>query len=189
MANFNPAYDITMSHEGKWVNNPNDRGGETYKGIARNFHPTWTGWPIIDRMKAVVGFPGNLRSIQHTLEPHVRSFYKAQFWDAMRLDQVQFQYIANEMFDTGVNMGTAAAVADLQRALNILNRNGKSYPDIAVDGRIGPITLRTLNQHRDPRKVFNTLNGYQFMRYVNICERNPGQEEFFNGWLERVQMM
>jgi lysozyme family protein len=189
MANFNPAYAITMGHEGQWVNHPNDRGGETYKGIARRFHPNWTGWAHIDAMKSQKGFPGNLRSIQQKLEPHVQSFYKAQFWDRMRLDQVHSQQIANEMFDTAVNMGIAAAVADLQRSLNILNRNGKSYPQVAVDGKIGPITLSTLNRHPNPRNVFNTLNGFQFMRYVAICERDPSQEEFFNGWLNRVVMM
>lgn len=37
MAIFNSAFKITMGNEGGYANNPDDSGGETYAGIARNF--------------------------------------------------------------------------------------------------------------------------------------------------------
>jgi len=38
MAKFNLAFSKMLFHEGGYVNDPDDLGGETYKGIARNSH-------------------------------------------------------------------------------------------------------------------------------------------------------
>ena len=37
-----------MKHEGGYVFDPDDSGGETYKGVARKFHSKWEGWSKID---------------------------------------------------------------------------------------------------------------------------------------------
>jgi len=60
-------------------------------------------------------------------------------------DEVQSQPIANELYDTGVNRSPNMAIRYLQRSLNLANRNEKRWPDIRVDGQLGPMTLRTLN--------------------------------------------
>jgi lysozyme family protein len=66
-------YEIVMKYEGGYVNHPNDLGGETYKGIARNAHPNWEGWKFIDQKRPV---PEDL----------VRRFYYEQFWKPLRCD-------------------------------------------------------------------------------------------------------
>ena len=43
MANFDEAFALTMKSEGGYANNPNDTGGETYKGVSRKNHPKWNG--------------------------------------------------------------------------------------------------------------------------------------------------
>ena len=48
MANFIKSYEITCKHEGGYSFDPDDAGGETYKGISRRFNPQWSGWKIID---------------------------------------------------------------------------------------------------------------------------------------------
>ena len=47
MAQFKIAFQKTLLHEGNYSNDPSDLGGETYKGIARNIHSSWSGWRII----------------------------------------------------------------------------------------------------------------------------------------------
>ena len=51
MADFKEAFELTLAHEGGYVKDPDDRGGETYKGIARRYNPGWSGWARIDKAK------------------------------------------------------------------------------------------------------------------------------------------
>ncbi len=51
MADFKTAIEATLKAEGGYVNDPDDPGGETYKGIARNRNSKWSGWTHIDLLK------------------------------------------------------------------------------------------------------------------------------------------
>ena len=50
MADFLQAFESMIRNEGgyKLHSVEGDRGGMTYAGIARNFHPNWPGWAAID---------------------------------------------------------------------------------------------------------------------------------------------
>ena len=187
MANIEPALRQTLINEGGYSNDPQDRGGETFMGIARNMHPEWSGWPIIDKIVD----KKNLKAFDPRLMPYVASFYKATYWDKVCGDMMADQNVANELFDTAVNCGIGFESKNIQIALNLLNRNGKSWPDIVVDGAIGPKTLATLNTCliKDARVFYNLLNALQGKRYIEICIGNPTQEIYLRGWLERVDIL
>jgi lysozyme family protein len=194
MADFRISYAITKRIEGGYHNgqgdNSHDRGGETFKGIARLRHPEWNGWSIVDRMKGQAGFPNNALN-NSELQGLVWDFYKRGFWDVNRLDDLKSQAIANEVFDTGVNMGERIAATFLQRAVNYLNRGQRNFNDLKVDGNIGNVTLGTVNSlsQADTLHLFNLMNILQGSRYIEIMDRNESQEVFIRGWLERVELM
>lgn len=75
MANFEIAYNLTAAAEGGYSNNPNDRGGETWRGIARKRHPMWIGWAIVDSIRPKSCFPKCLGA-HVELDKAVREFYK-----------------------------------------------------------------------------------------------------------------
>lgn len=187
MADFLKAYAITNAHEGGYINDKADRGGETYKGVARNFHPSWPGWKIVDATKREKQFPQNLERLPE-LQKMVESFYRETFWNALRGDEIQNQHIANELFDTAVNMGTGVAVRMVQEALNLSNRDQKDYPDIPVDGVMGKKTVFFINNHTNPELLLKALNVFQGHRYIEICRKDSGQERFFIGWFKRVSL-
>lgn len=191
MSDFNIAYDITLSHEGGYVHDPNDLGGETYKGISRRFWPSWPGWQIIDQHKTAASGRQLQQALatDQTLQKMVRDFYYTHFWKPLRLFQLKAQYIANEMFDIAVNMNPTRAVRFAQEACNLTNRMQRDFPDIAVDGLIGPATIRTINNHPRPVNLFNTMNILQGMHYIDQARKTPSQQLFFNGWLSRVELM
>lgn len=186
MAQFKIAYQLTAAIEGGYVNDPDDNGGETYKGISRKWHPDWTGWSIIDVYKQSHSLKTGDTISGETLAKLVMEFYQLKFWDSNRLDEINDQDIANEIYDTGVNMSYKTAAKILQEALNLLNRNCKDYPDINVDGMIGKATLDIVNNHKYPRAIVKTLNVLQGARYVDLCKHDPNQEKFFRGWLMRA---
>lgn len=118
--------------------------------------------------------------------------YRNQYWLEPRFDQVNLisTLVAEELFDTGVNCGISFTKPLLQRALNLLNRQGKEgWVDLKVDGEYGPATLQALikyikNRGKEGEKVLvRLLNIMQGQRYIEITETNPKHEQFFYGWL------
>ncbi len=194
MAEFIKAFGISMLHEGGFANDPDDKGGMTYKGIARKFHPKWEGWKIIDLVlqKKLQNINLALKNDQK-LQELVSKFYLDNFWNPLCLEQMP-QAIANELFDTGINMGTNKAGEYLQDALNLLN---KWNPYLKVDGKIGSATINALKVYYSRRPdyieerdhtitLLKVLNGLQFMRYYEIVKRDSNQLKFFYGWLNRI---
>jgi lysozyme family protein len=165
-----------IKREGGYVNNPADRGGATKFGIT-------------EAVARTNGFKGNMKDLSLDV---AKAIYKKQYWTAPRFDQINLinSAVAEELLDTGVNCGTSFAKPLLQRALNLLNNQGKGgWPDLAVDGIYGPATLNALKTYlakrgKDGEKVLlRVLNIMQGQRYIEICERNPSQEQFFYGWI------
>ncbi|EOH6101954.1 glycoside hydrolase family 108 protein [Acinetobacter baumannii] len=165
-----------IKREGGYVNNPADRGGATKYGIT-------------EAVARANGFKGNMRDLP--LE-FAKSIYRKQYWLEPRFDQVNAlsPSVAEELLDTGVNCGTGFAKPLLQRALNLLNNQGKAgWPDLKVDGVYGSATLGALKTYlskrgKDGEKVLvRVLNIMQGQRYIEICERNKSQEQFFYGWI------
>jgi len=189
MADFEQAYGKTMGHEGGYVHDPDDVGGETYKGVARAYHPTWKGWSIIDSSKADADFPKCLDD-NDDLQNLVHQFYKNLYWDVNRLDDVKDQAVAEEMFDTGVNMGVGRAAKFLQRSLNYLNRNGSLFSDLVDDGKVGSKTLSALNvvlDDGDAEVLLKMMNVMQGQHYMDYMTKSPSQEKYARGWFKRVK--
>lgn len=189
MAEFSTAFDITSAHEGGYANDPLDRGGETYRGIARVHHPAWAGWKRIDARRGKPGFPKVLDQ-DSALQTDVKTFYKNEFWDRFAGDDLPDQAVANELYDTAVNMGVRRAVRFLQSSLNLLNRNQRDYEDLIVDGWLGDKTLAALSKllRKDRRSdpLVKMMNIQQGARYVEIMVGDASQERFARGWIKRT---
>ena len=119
----------------------------------------------------------------------VPAFYKQVFWDQFKGDAINNQDIANELFDTSVNMGTTTTIKFMQHALNILSKNGSLYMSIEEDGKFGQGTLNAVNAFSDTKDLYKVLNILQGHHYIEICEKNPEQEKFMYGWLNRVDFI
>jgi lysozyme family protein len=181
MANFQLAYAITMGNEGGYANNPNDSGGETWKGVARNYWPNWGGWPIVDQIKATN--PANLNqalAANASLNTMVDQFYLQNFWNPIGLPTINSQQIANQLFDTAVNMGTGIACRFLQQGVNVLVPN-----TLTVDGAVGPLTIQAANNQNN-QALYNAICNLRRQRYESIIAANPSQAIFRNSWFSRI---
>jgi lysozyme family protein len=172
MADFKTAFAATSVKEGGYANNPRDHGGETYRGIARNYWKNWLGWEIVDAKKDEPDFPHNL-STDADLQNYVLSFYEKYFWCSW-FTKIDSQEIANWIYDKSVNMGGGAAVKLLQRALCLND-----------DGVFGPLTLAATNK-ADPVELRADLKEQATAYYEKIVENDPSQKEFLAGWLARA---
>jgi len=166
MPDFNPAFERMIQNEGgyKLVNIPADRGGQTYAGIARNFHPNWPGWRFIDS--------NDLQNLE--LSAQVRSFYRESFWDKISADKINSQMVAETIFDFGVNAGPVTAAKLAQIVIGAV-----------PDGRIGPVTLEKLNAMDEAQFVLKFALA-KMARYAEICNKDRSQTKFLLGWLNRT---
>lgn len=175
MADFNKAYAITMKAEGGYANDPDDKGGETYKGIARKANPNWNGWKTVDMIKAThpVSLNAALLS-QAALQEQIKAFYQANYWEPNRTGDLLDQQLANQVFDTAVNSGTGTAAKFLQEAVGV-----------TVDRQIGPQTLTAANKG-NPKEIYEHFIRLRRQLYENIIAANPAQKKFQASWFSRL---
>ena len=173
MADFNSAFDETMKAEGGYVNDPDDPGGETYKGVARGRNAKWPGWTTIDLLKNNNNFPKNLDN-NDELQQQVRDLYEANYWDKVRGDDIEDQDVAESIFDFAVNAGPGASAKLAQLTVQA-----------TPDGVIGPRTLEKINAD-DTRAFLAVFALAKVSRYVSICEKRKESRKYFFGWVRRT---
>lgn len=184
---FNPqrVIDDIIRKEGddKFTNDPNDPGGPTKFGVTAAKLGEW-------RKLGRVATADEVRNLQRP--EAVDIFYNDYIVKpGFALVAAVSPAIAEELVDTGVNMGTGTPGPWLQRTLNSLNNEGHYWPDLLVDGRVGRATVDAIKALRKMRGddlsdklVLTGLNAFQFVRYVELCEKRSGNEEYQFGWLK-----
>ena len=167
--------DAVIDREGGYADLPGDRGGPTRFGIT-------------EAVARAAGYLGDMRALPRAT---AIAIYRRRFWTAPGLDGVATAApaLAAALFDAGVNMGPPVAIGFLQRALNALNRGATLYPDVPLDGRLGPATLAALDAFLKGRGqagetvLLRATEALQGERYLSLAERRPADEAFLYGWL------
>jgi len=136
VANYKSAIGKVLKSEGGYSNDPDDGGGETYKGISRRFWPQWLGWTIIDALKKESKFPKkpttpNEIEIDVQLQYEVQMFYYEQFWVKIGGDKISNQGIADLLVDSAVNEGIKPAIKRAQ-AITQLPQTGIISPELVT---------------------------------------------------------
>ena len=158
--------DDVIAREGNSISHAADKGGPTRWGIGA----------------AVARRFGYMDQMEKLPRDVAAAIHKQQYWLAPGFDQVArpAPNLAVELFNTGVNIGTATAIGFLQRALNALNRNALDYNDTTVDHTIGNATRHGASAKTVLTKAIDALQG---AHYVILAEARPSQEAFLYGWL------
>lgn len=180
--NIDQYLEKIISREGGYVNHPSDHGHATKFGIT-------------EAVARSNGYQGNMQDLPLSV---AKSIYKQKYWLEPQFDQINVisPAIAEELLDTAINCGVNFTKPLLQRALNLLNKQGKEgWPNLVVDGQYGPLTLQALatylnRRNKEGEKVLmRILNIMQGQHYIEITENNPRYEDFFYGWiLNRVTL-
>ena len=98
MITFDVAFDRLMGHEGGYVNDPNDPGGETKWGISKRSYP-------------------NL-NIRDLTRDQAKEIYRRDFWSKIHADVLP-DGVSFQLLDFAINSGIQTAIRYFQRALGV----------------------------------------------------------------------
>lgn len=173
MADFYKYYPFLKQFEGGYVNDPDDSGGETYRGIARKHNPNWDGWEIVDDWKAKNGIPKyNFIIPIEYLDKLCADYSKSHYWDKMYLDQINNQSVAEMIGDYGYNSGTRLSMGTVQELI------GHPKTMIFNSNDIAQINLV------DQEKLFTDL---QNRRIKTITESKKIHPKYKTGLINRAK--
>lgn len=184
MANFELGKKETNGHEGGWANNPDDDGGETYRGVARNFHSRLQLWKYVDKAKAELGActPGNRKQWVKqlnarlaqipALQTAIDEFYRLNYWDANRLTLISSQPVANWIYDHCVNAETRG------------DKWAQEAAGVKIDGQIGAVTIAAINAMNPADFLAKAEDVAAFYR-LDRALAHPDQIQFLPSWLRR----
>ena len=131
LTTFNKIIEVVLKHEGGYVNDPDDLGGETKYGITKRFYPN------VD--------------IKNLTKEQAKTIYHTDYWRMAKCDEVP-PHLRHIYFDMVVNFGKRGAVKVLQQAAVAKGHK------IAVDGGIGPNTLKAIkNVEVDRVRAYRVL--------------------------------
>jgi lysozyme family protein len=168
--------DATVGKEGAYSNHPSDRGGPTK-------------WGITERVARKNGFKGDMRDLPRAEAVRIyrnEYFITPGFAEVAKISLA----VAEELFDTGVNMGPDVPARWFQEWLNAFNQQGRDYPDIREDADIGPGTLNAFEAFRAKRGpaaadrvMLKALDSDQGARYKLLTRTRAANEDFAFGWM------
>lgn len=159
--------------EAGYVNHPSDPGGETNYGITK-------------QVAVANGYYGPMKTMP---KDFAWSVYYDQYLGKPGYDKLLPHSVAvvEELVDTGVNTGVGRSSTWFQKALNALNRGGKDYPTIAVDGKVGKQAISayaSLEKKRGRVKacemVIKLVDAQQAMHYMSLTKLS----DFTPGWVD-----
>ena len=165
---FNSIIDKNLEHEGGYVNNKNDRGGETNWGITKPF--------MEDFKYALPG--GKAVPIKELTVDDAKKLYKA-LWDRYNLGYVRDKNVAYAIFDYMINTYHHTAAKRVQETLNTKGAGLK------VDGHLGEMSLKAIH-NSDYKWLIDELLKNRYYNYREQVNKRPDQHEFYAGWMNRL---
>ena len=116
-------------------------------------------------------------TIKALTEREAIELYRENYYKPSKCDKLP-ERLQEPYFDTAVNCGISRATKILQQAANNKNKKGQQ---ITIDGRIGPNTVKAVQNLEAER-----LRAYRVRHYVDIINKKPFLEKFFYGWFRRA---
>lgn len=169
MANFNKAHYLVARAEGGFQNDKADKGN--YNSLKKL---VGTNWGInAQRYETYLGYPPTEGDMKAMTKDTAKMIYYKKYWLGVKGNEIKNQFLANIIFDGHVNHGYKG------------NKLLQEVLKLKQDGRIGPITLKAINQ-TNPADLYNAYKARRQRFYKRIVELNPTQKTFLKGWLIRI---
>lgn len=157
---FLRAVEVVLEHEGGYVCDPADPGGETKFGISKR------SYPALD--------------IKKLTREQAIAIYRRDWWNRYSYGEIKDQAVATKVFDLSVNVGPVRAHKILQLAVNFVTDS-----NLVVDGIMGPKTIEATNA-APPERLLQVLRYKAAEYYYSLAKTRKEARVFLFGWLNRA---
>lgn len=165
MANVEKLVPFILKWEGGFVNDPDDLGGATNRGV------TLATYAQYCKKK---GYPApTVERLKNLSEREWAEILKTMYWDRWKADKIVNQSVANIMVD----WVWASGVHGVKRPQKILG--------VSIDGIVGNQTLAAVNA-RDAKELFYAIKADRIRFIDEICKARPANEKYRRGWMNRI---
>mgnify|MGYP003650749912 FL=1 len=154
--NFDKCLKMLLSHEGGFVNHPEDPGGITNLGVTKKVYDEW------------IGRESTEQEMRDLTPDDVAPIYKKNYWDRIKGDSLP-SGLDWACFDWAVNSGSGRPAKAVQRAVGATQ-----------DGAIGPATIGLIME-KDPKFIIEYVHDVRQDFYKSL----KTFETFGRGWTRR----
>lgn len=160
-----------LRREGGYVDHPDDRGGATNFGVTQQ------------TLSDYLGRSASKDDVRNMDIELAREIYRKNYYYGPKIDRLP-EAIQAFVFDCSINHGAVRAIKFVQKVCNAAG----IAEQIGVDGKMGPASERAAAATQDSlgSEFLNELIEERRRFYQAIVERDPSQEVFLAGWMNRV---
>ena len=169
MADVRELVPFILKWEGGYVNDPDDLGGATCKGV------TFKTYKLYRKQRGLSA--PNIGELQRLTDDEFTDILKTMYWNVCKADFIESQSVANAIVDWAWNSGTVTAVNEVQKVLGV-----------KADGIIGNVTLSAINSH-SPLPLFGKIHQARIAYIDRICNAREGNRKFYRGWMNRIHSL
>ena len=164
MADYRKLKPFILKWEGGYVNDKDDLGGATNKGVT------------LATFRSVYGQGKTANDLRNMTDQQWETIFKKHFWDKWRADEIKDQSVANILVDWLWASG-AYGIKIPQRVLGV-----------SVDGIVGAKTIAAVNA-KDGKQFFKEIRQERIDFIDRICTSRPQNKKFRKGWLNRIDSL
>lgn len=165
MANPKKLMPFLLKWEGGFVDDPDDMGGATNKGITIGTYGEY---------RKRKGLPApTVQELKNLSEKEWYDIFKTLYWDRWKADEIKNQSVANILVD----WAWASGVHGIKRPQAILG--------VVPDGIVGAKTIAALNA-ASPERLFDAIKTDRAKFIDEICKARPKNEKYRKGWMNRI---
>lgn len=161
MADAQKLVPLILRWEGGFVNDPDDAGGATMKGVT------------LATFRKFYGADKTVEDLKQITDAQWLHIFKTGYWDKFRGDDIDDQSVANMCVDWLYNSGIAA-IKRVQKIVGVVD-----------DGIVGDKTVAAINA-RQAEPLFEQIKAARIAFVETIARNNPSQRKFLQGWKNRI---
>lgn len=165
---------VILQHEGGYVNDPDDKGGETNMGITID---TWKAYASSD-----LGIEASSQTLKGMTSEQAEVIYYKRYWEPKGFCKLENTKIALMIYDWTITSGLA--VKQIRKMLhNEYNSN------LEISNKMNDDMIHCINAAEDQGKLLSRIAEIRKDYYRSLTMTNGvvnSQIKYLSGWLNRV---